>query len=93
MYIPEGPQDFIMSFVDRADQQGAEIIEPMMVDDEEGLQGFEIRVDDDCPFLDEFLFDGIVPFLVKIKPVGQVSERVEGFIQEVQENVQSLRDD
>ncbi|CDH58983.1 predicted protein [Lichtheimia corymbifera JMRC:FSU:9682] len=82
-----------MSFVERADQRGAEIIVPMLFDEEEELQGFEIRVEDGCPFLDDFFVDGIVPFLVKIKPVGQVSERVLGFIQEVQEHVQGLRDD
>lgn len=79
-----------MSFAEKADKQGAEITQPMLFDQEEGLIGFEMRVADDCTFFGEFLQNGIMPFLVKVKPVGEVSERVEIFIQEVQDNLQAF---
>ncbi|KAJ8656730.1 hypothetical protein O0I10_007577 [Lichtheimia ornata] len=82
-----------MSHAERADQQGAEVVERMVFDEEEGLPGFHIKVADECPFLVVFLEEDIIPLLVKIKPVGEVSPRVQEFIQEVDDRLQNIRDD
>lgn len=92
LYVPNTPDPILMDIVGKAEAQGADITNPMVFDEAEGLRGFETVVGDQCPFLLEFLNeDNIPPFLVKIEPAGPVTESTQDFIQRANQVIKEMR--
>lgn len=91
LYVPGTPDPIIYDMVSKAEAQGADIINPMVFDEAEGLRGFETVVGDQCPFLLEFFNEDIPPFLLKIEPAGEVTESTQEFIQRANQVIEQMR--